>query len=252
MRRLENRAILLAGGAGGIGEATARRLASEGAKIVVGDIDADAARSIAASINDAGGRAVAHPFDISDDGAVKDFVEFGVRTFGVIDGLHANAAYLSIQHLDTNVLEIGLDVWDRILDVNLKGYVYCTRHVLPHLLERGGGAIVYTSSGAAFAGEPVRVAYAASKAGVNALMRHVASAWGKQGIRANAIAPGLVTSPTVLALPLEFREQCLRANRSTRLGDPSDIAAVVAMLMSEDGAWIQGQLVNVDGGQTLR
>src|ERR1700736_2244072 len=118
MRRLENRTILLAGGAGGIGESTAKRLASEGAKVVVGDINADAARSIAAGINDAGGCAVARALDISDDGAVKDFVEFGVRTFGGIDGLHANAAYLSIQHLDTNVLEIGLDIWDRILDVN--------------------------------------------------------------------------------------------------------------------------------------
>lgn len=251
MRRLEGKVIVVAGGAGGIGTATCRRLASEGARIVVGDIHADAAERVAEAVRAAGGEAVAIGVDIADEAAVGELFDLAVRSFGGVDGLHANAADLSEQYRDLDILEIDLDFWDRILRANLKGYVHCTRRALPLILERGGGSIVYTSSGAVFAGEPVRVAYAASKAGVNALMRHVASAWGKKGVRCNVVSPGLVTSPTVMALPEEFRDACLAANRSTRLGEPADIAAMVAMLMSDDGAWIQGQVIGIDGGQLL-
>jgi NAD(P)-dependent dehydrogenase (short-subunit alcohol dehydrogenase family) len=252
LRRLDNKVILIAGGAGGIGSATAIRLAAEGASIVVGDINRQAAQDVVARIRSSGGIAEGFHLDISSEDSVRAFVDLGVDKFGGIDGLHANAAFLAEQHRDVDILNIDLDFWDRVIQVNLKGYVYCTRFALPLMLQRGAGAIVYMSSGAAFVGEDVRVAYAASKAGVNALMRHVASGWGKQGIRSNAIAPGLVTSPTVMALPQDFRDMCLAANRSTRLGDPADITSMVAMLMSDDGNWVQGQVLSVDGGQTMR
>lgn len=252
MQRLEGKVIVLAGGAGGIGTATALRLASEGASVVIGDLNAEGASSAAEEVRRRGGRAVSLALDIADETAVGRLFDLALETFGGIDGVHANAADLSEQHRDVNILDIDLDFWDRVLRANLKGYVHVTRAALPLLLERGGGAIVYTSSGAVFAGEPVRVAYAASKAGVNALMRHVASAWGKHGIRSNAISPGLVTSPTVMALPQDFRDACLAANRTVRLGEADDIAAMVAMLMSADGAWIQGQVITVDGGQIIR
>jgi NAD(P)-dependent dehydrogenase (short-subunit alcohol dehydrogenase family) len=112
---------------------------------------------------------------------------------------------------------------------------------------------VYTSSGAAFVGEAERLSYAVSKAGINALMRHVASRWGRQGIRSNAIAPGLVmTEGAMVHMDEQARAAMLAIGRSTRLGEPGDIAAMVAMLMSDDGEWINGQVISVDGGITMR
>ncbi|KJS05113.1 MAG: oxidoreductase [Gammaproteobacteria bacterium BRH_c0] len=248
MQRLDGKVIVLAGGAGGIGSATAQRLAAEGARVVVGDINHDAAQQVAADITASGGAAIGARVDIGNRESVDALVDLAMATWGRLDGLHANAADLSVQHLDSNALEIDLDLWQHILQVDLTGYLYCTRAALPHLLVSGGGALVYTSSEAAFYGEDVRVAYAVAKSGVNALMRHVARGWGKQGIRANAIAPGLVLSPTVAALPQEFREQVLAGTCSTRLGDTADIAAMVAHLMSDDGAWVQGQVLSVNGG----
>jgi len=248
MRRLDNKVILLAGGAGGIGTATAERLASEGAAVVIGDINADEARGVARKISEGGGRAVAVELDIGDIDSVNAFVETGVRTFGGIDGLHANAALLAIQHLDLDAVEIDLDIWDKLLQVDLTGYFYCTRAVVPHMLERGGGSIVYMSSGAAFIGEGTRVAYAVSKAGINAIMRHVVTRWGQQGIRANSIAPGLVLTPTTEKLSSDFLDLQRQLTPSPRLGRVEDIASMVALLMSEEGSWVLGQVIGVNGG----
>jgi NAD(P)-dependent dehydrogenase (short-subunit alcohol dehydrogenase family) len=127
-----------------------------------------------------------------------------------------------------------------------------TRHALPKLLERGGGAMIYTSSSAAIVGEPVRPCYAMAKAGINALVRHVASGWGQQGIRANAIMPGLVITPELRAtMPTDFQQEVLARGRSPRLGQVEDIAAMVAHLASRDGEWISGQSIAVDGGSTV-
>jgi NAD(P)-dependent dehydrogenase (short-subunit alcohol dehydrogenase family) len=117
-----------------------------------------------------------------------------------------------------------------------------------------GGAIVYTSSDAAFEGEPERPSYAASKSGVNALMRHVASKWGRKGLTANAIAPGFVMTPEMIGggqVPEEWIAQCVRRTRSTRVGAASDIAAMAAHLLSEDARWINGQVFHVNGGALL-
>jgi NAD(P)-dependent dehydrogenase (short-subunit alcohol dehydrogenase family) len=255
MRGLRGKVIVVAGGAGGIGTATSVRLADEGATVVVGDLDGDAAQEVAARIEKDGGRAIACALDVSDDGSVAAGVRLAVDTFGGLDGLHANAADLSPGNIgcDTDVLDMSLDVFDRTIDVNLRGHILCTRHALPHLLERGGGAVVYTSSAAAFVGEPERPSYAIAKSGINALVRHIASKWGKTGIRANAVAPGLVLSETIKAsLDEDFKAYALGITRSARLGDPDDIAAMVAMLCSDDGAWINGQVISVDGGATLR
>jgi len=252
MRGLENKVILIAGGAGGIGSATAIRLASEGAKVVVGDFNLPAAVELAAQIRSSGGIAEAFHLDIGTESSVREFVDFSVDKFGGIDGLHANAAILGEPVRDVDILNVDMEFWDQVFQVNLKGFVYCTRFALPLMLQRGGGAFVYMSSGAAFIGEDTRVAYGASKAAINALMRHVASAWGRKGIRSNSIAPGMVLSPPVLELPQAFRDAVLQATRSTRLGEPEDIASMVAMLMSDDGYWINGQVLSVDGGVTMR
>lgn len=148
---------------------------------------------------------------------------------------------------------MDMDVFDHILAVNLRGHVLCTRHAVPALLERGGGSLVYTASAAAFLGEPARPGYAIAKSGIGALVRHVASKWGRDKVRANAVAPGLVVTPTIAAIGAEeVLERSLRHARSWRLGRPADIAAMVAHLVSDEGQWINGQVISVDGGTVLR
>jgi len=253
MRGLTGKVAVIAGGATGIGAATAVRLAEEGVKVVIGDVNIDTAQSLAEKIKGAGGTATAVAFDVSDDASVKHLVDTAVETYGGIDCMHANAADLSLCLSDSDAVDLSLDIWDKTMAINLRGHLLCTRHAIPALLTRGGGAIIYTSSGAAYVGEPVRVAYAVSKSGINALMRHVASCWGKQGIRSNAIAPGLVMTDNALAnMPKERQDAMLELGRSVRLGRPADIASTVAMLMSDDGDWINGQVISVDGGITMR
>jgi NAD(P)-dependent dehydrogenase (short-subunit alcohol dehydrogenase family) len=245
--------VVVAGGGSGIGAATALRLAQEGAEVVVGDIDAAAAAEVAAAIVKAGGAAIGVGCDISDDASAENLVASAVKNFGGLDGIHINAADMKTLLSDTDALDVPLEVFDRTLAVNLRGHLLCTRRAIPALLKRGGGAIVYTSSGAAFFGEPTRVAYAVSKSGLHALMRHVASRWGKQGIRANAVAPGLVITEQLRAnFPKDLEAAVLAITRSPRVGKSEDVAAMVAMLMSGDGAWINGQVFSVDGGATLR
>jgi NAD(P)-dependent dehydrogenase (short-subunit alcohol dehydrogenase family) len=252
MRGLTGKVVVVAGGAGGIGTATSIRLAEEGAAVVVGDVDADAARAVAVQITEAGGRAVDIAFDITDEDAVMRLIATAVDEFGGLDLLHCNAAALDPETIlqDTDVETVSLDIFDRTIAVNLRGHVLCTRHALPQLVERGGGAIVYTASAAAFVGEPERPSYAIAKSGLTALTRHVASRWGKEGIRANAVAPGLILTPAVRAGTMADR--VLARVPHTRLGEPADIAAAVAFLMSDDAAWINGQVLSVDGGSTMR
>ncbi len=253
MDGLADKVVVIAGGATGLGADSAQRLAREGATVVVGDLDGDGAKRTASAIVDAGGRAVGAQFDISDDDSVKELVAFAVDTYGGMDAVHVNAGDMGSLRKDTNVVDIDLATWDRTIAVNLRGHMLVSRHSIPALLARGGGSIVYTSSIASFTGEPQRPAYAATKAGINALARHVASGWGNDGIRANAITPGLILTDEIRqGADPKMLDGMLRRTRSPRLGEARDISGMVAYLMSDDGAWINGQVVNVDGGTVLR
>jgi NAD(P)-dependent dehydrogenase (short-subunit alcohol dehydrogenase family) len=253
MRGLKGKVAVIAGAATGIGKATALRLSEEGVSLALGDVNVAGIEAVAKQVNEAGGNAVAIRCDISDDSQVKALVDLAVKTYGGIDFMHANAADLALCMIDTNAVDVPLELFDRTIAVNLRGHLLCTRHAIPEFQKRGGGAIVYTSSGAAYAGEPERVSYAISKSGINALMRHVASRWGKEGIRSNAIAPGVVLTENASAnMPAAMQQAVLAMGRSPRLGHPEDIAAMVALLFSTDGEWINGQVVSVDGGVTMR
>lgn len=244
--------MVVAGGAGGIGTATCLRLGEEGAAVVVGDLDGRAAAAVAEQVEAGGGRAVGVEFDIAEESSVASLFSAALDAFGQLDLLHCNAAALDPDTIgrDTDVESIDLAVFDRSLAVDLRGHVLCTRAALPHLRSRGRGAIVYTTSAAAYIGEPERPSYAIAKSGLTALVRHVASRWGKEGIRANAVAPGLVLTPAVRAGTMA--ERVLARLPHTRLGEPSDIAAAVAFLLSDDAEWINGQVLSVDGGTTKR
>ena len=262
MRGLRDKVIVVAGGASGIGAATAKRLGAEGARVVVGDLNAEGAEKTAAEIEADGGTARPRRYDASDEDSIRDLIEFAVTEFGGLDGLHNNAADLSPEVItrDADVVTTPLEVWHRALTVNLTGYLLGIRHAIPRMLERGGGSIVNTSSGAAFCGEAVRVSYGVSKAGIGALTRHVASAYGKQGIRCNAVAPGYVplesmkklTGQTFGVDPEVIMNQVLETVRSPRLGNPEDVAGMVTFLLSDDGEWVTGQVYGVDGGWLLR
>ncbi|AQW47625.1 MULTISPECIES: SDR family NAD(P)-dependent oxidoreductase [Streptomyces] len=255
MRGLQGKRIVVAGGATGIGAATAERLAEEGASVVVGDINLVGAKATSQRIAEAGGTAVAVEFDLADEESIGALVDRAAAEFGGVDGLYNVGADLSDDHLgrDTDLLEMDPALWRRTHEVNLLGYALTCRAVIPRLLAQGGGVIVNTSSGAAWGGEPRRPAYAASKAGINALTRHIASRWGKEGIRCNAVAPGLVMGDTQKQRDDQrLQAMALKIARSPRLGEPADVAGTVAFLLSDDAEWVNGQVWSVCGGMSLR
>ncbi|MFI1360240.1 SDR family NAD(P)-dependent oxidoreductase [Streptomyces sp. NPDC020898] len=255
MRGLNGKRIVVAGGASGIGAATAERLAAEGAAVVVGDVNIDAAEATAKRLTDTGATALAVEFDLADERSVQALVDTAVSQLGGVDGLYNVAADLSMDTLgrDGDLLATDLAVWRRTLEVNLIGYALTSRAVLPLLLEQGSGAIVNTSSASAHAGDHIRAAYQ-SKAGINALTRHIASRWGKQGIRCNCVSPGLVVTESAqkTAQNAETMAMAKHAMPSTRFGKPEDLAGIVAFLLSDDGEWINGQVWSVNGGGLLR
>jgi NAD(P)-dependent dehydrogenase (short-subunit alcohol dehydrogenase family) len=253
MQGLKDKVVIVAGSATGLGAASARRLAREGARVVVGDVSPDGAEQTAAAIRGTGGDAVATGFDIADDASVHALIEQAVTTYGGVDLVHVNAGAMDMVRHDSDVVGIDLEVWDRTIAVNLRGHMLVTRHAVPEILKRGGGAIVYTSSVAAFTGEATRPAYSATKAGINALMRHVAQRWGREGIRANAVAPSLIVTDKMRAgAPEGLLEGRLAMTPSTRHGEESDVASMVAFLLSDEGSWINGQVINIDGGRVMR
>ncbi|CAD7337210.1 SDR family oxidoreductase [Sphingomonadales bacterium 56] len=253
--RLSGKALIVIGSGTGIGAATARRLAAEGARLCLADINLAAASAVAAEIAADGGEAFATFIDLADEPSVATAIEAAAERLGGLDGAHVNAADMRAIMQDSNALAEELEIFDRTLTVNLRGHLLCTRAVLPHLLARGGGALVYTSSAAADMGDPLRPAYAASKSGLNALMRHVAANWGRRGVTANCVAPGYVITPEMTAggaLTFELLSQMGEQTPSLRLGNPADIAAMVAMLLSDDGRWMNGQVYHVNGGALMR
>ncbi len=240
------------GSATGMGAESAYRLACEGAKVVVGDINMDAAANVIERIAAAGGQAVARHCDIASEDAVNELIEGAARAYGGLDIMHVNAADLSLGPKDGDALSIDLATFDRSVEVNLRGHLLCTRAAIPLMRERGKGAIVYTSSDAAKTAAPFQFSYYVTKAGLNALMRHVAIRWGAKGIRANAICPGVILTETVQKVMNEdVLANALKSVPSPRLGQPEDVANLVSFLLSDEAEWINGQAISIDGGSVM-
>ncbi|WP_317930237.1 SDR family NAD(P)-dependent oxidoreductase [Halioxenophilus sp. WMMB6] len=253
MKRLTDKVILVAG-AGGIGTGLATRYAAEGAKVVLGDINLESAQSVVESIKASGGEAIAVELDGASEQSIAATVATCVETYGGINGLHLNFAFLGDCNPALGILELPLEVYDETQRINARGFYLCTRAVLPVMMDSGGGSVVYTSSAAANASTPAQVAYAMSKAAGQALMRHVATRYGGVGIRANTIAPALTLHPGIEAfVPPEMMEMAKSAAAiKSRVGNPTDIAAMAALLMSDEGSYITGQVLAIDGGTTMR
>lgn len=250
MKLLESKAAIVTGSASGIGRDCALALAAEGAAVVVADISVEGAHAVARQIREDGGRASAVAVDLGDQSQIEAMVDFCVAEFGRLDILHNNAAATHLAATkDVAVAETDPAVWESTLRINLTGTMLATKFALPHLLARGDGCIVSTSSGASLRGDLGQTAYAVSKAGINALTQYTAAQYGKAGIRCNAIAPGLVVTPASadnFAGPLG--DLMLRHHLTPRLGQTTDVAAMVVFLCSPQASFITGQILNVDGG----
>lgn len=243
MRGLSDKVVIVAGGATGIGAATAQRLGEEGARVLVGDLNGDGARDTAGKITGAGGQAEPFEFDISDEQSCAALVAAAKDHWGRVDGLFNVAADLSQNTLgrDADIVSTPLEVIERTLDVNLMGFVYTVRAAIPAMLESGGGSIVNTTSGVV-RGVPNFGAYVMSKGAIISLSRHIATRWGKELIRCNAIDPGVTLTQNQLdSNPEELRAMLLPIVKAPNFGEPEDIAAGVSFLLSDDARWINGQ-----------
>jgi NAD(P)-dependent dehydrogenase (short-subunit alcohol dehydrogenase family) len=249
--QLDGRIVLVSGGASDIGRATALRLAGAGAVVVVGDVSIEGAASVAGEVQNAGGRAIGLLCDVRREESVIAFVERAVAEFGTVDAVDHNAAW-SHPRLDTDAVGVDLGVWQRAIEITTRGALLLARHAIPVMAAGGGGSIVTISSGTSTIGESTRVAYGVSKAALNQLTRHLAVRYGRDGIRANAIAPGFILTETAAAqVPSDVQVRLAEANPTRRLGTPDDIARVVVFLCSDDAAYVNGQVLHVDGGHQI-
>jgi NAD(P)-dependent dehydrogenase (short-subunit alcohol dehydrogenase family) len=251
--RLDSKVAIVTGGAGGIGGATARALAREGAAVAVVDVDVEGATAVVKAIRASGGSAVCVPADLSKEPDVIEAIRSTVGQFGRLDVLHNNAALTESDFLsrDTPVTDLSLEVWERTIAVNLTSQMLTCKHAIPEMVRSGGGSIINMSSGASLKGDRTRTAYGVSKAGVNTLTMYVASGHGKQGVRANTIVPGLVITDAVRAhIPEGMLDRLSRSTLTPYLGQPDDIADLVVFLASDESRYITGQMVVIDGGMS--
>jgi NAD(P)-dependent dehydrogenase (short-subunit alcohol dehydrogenase family) len=246
MNRLEGKVAIITGGAGGIGAATAERFIREGATVVIADLFEDRAKAVAERL---GPSAVPMFYDAGDDGSVQAAIEETAARLGRIDILFNNAAVtdLRIQGQDTTATEIPFDVWDKTMNVNVRGVMAGSRFAIPHMIKAGGGSIINTASGSGLAGDIARIAYGTSKGAVITLTKYLAVQYGRQGIRANAIAPGVIMTDQMKKLPI-LAATIQRHVVTPRLGIPEDIAALAAFLAADESAYITGQTICCDGG----
>jgi 3-oxoacyl-[acyl-carrier protein] reductase len=247
--RFDGKVAIVTGSGGGIGEGYAKRLASEGASVVVADIKVDGAERVAKEIGAAGGNAIAVGVDISDNASPPDMAKAAIDEFGGIDFLVNNAAIYGGMRNET-LLDVEWAYYEHFMQVNLNGALRCTRACHRAMAERGGGAIVNQSSTAAWMAVGY---YGLAKAAINSLTASLAAELGPMNIRVNAIAPGPTdTEATREMVPEEFQQALLAQMAIKRLGTPADLAGTVAFLLSDDAAWLTGQTIPVDGGQIVR
>jgi 2-hydroxycyclohexanecarboxyl-CoA dehydrogenase len=247
--RLEGKVGLVTGGASGIGAATARRLAAEGARVAIADLDTAGAGDVAGEIDGA-----AVEMDVADVESVRAGVAAATEAVGPLDVVVNNAG------TDRFGWFTATDeaMWDVVLGVNLRGVLAVTHAILPTMHERGGGSIVNVASEAGRVGSQGSAAYSAAKAGVIGFTKAIARESARYGVRCNAVAPGPIDTPLLNAAPLQLgelgarlRQGMIDATALRRIGQPDEVAAVIAFLASEEASYVTGQTLNVSGGLSM-
>jgi NAD(P)-dependent dehydrogenase (short-subunit alcohol dehydrogenase family) len=249
----DGKVVIVTGGAGGIGAAAAAQFASRGASVVVADRDRGGAEATVDGIVAAGGAAVAHEVDVSDVDSVGSLVHAAVATYGRLDCAFNNAGISTGVNAFTDV---PVDVWDRVIAINLSGVFWCMQAELRQFVLQGtGGVIVNTSSGAGVVSAPGQPAYTAAKHGVLGLTKGAAQEYARAGIRVNAILPGTTDTPMLRRFIAENPEMEKPMRRMTATGEfglPEKVAEAAVWLCSDAASFVSGESMLVDGGQVCR
>lgn len=249
---LEGKIGIVTGAGQGIGRAIAQCFAREGAKVLIADFNAESGEETVASIVALGGEAQFVHGDVSNEASVKDMVAAAVSAWGRLD-IACNSAALS--RGSGPIHEYTREVFDQTLEMCLTNTWLCMKYEIPAMLEAGAGAIVNISSNASLKGQAFNTAYAAAKGGVNILTKSSAAEYGGQGIRINAVSPGVIRTPGLEKYFTEqpkLAEQLKKVAVMNRIGEPDEIAEAVAFLCSDRASFITGQILSVDGGGAVR
>jgi NAD(P)-dependent dehydrogenase (short-subunit alcohol dehydrogenase family) len=250
---LDGKVAVITGGASGIGEATVRTMARYGAAVVIADVDMPRAEALAADLRDSGFKVRACHTDVTEESQIANVMAFAVSEFGGVDILHNNAGIPRTIAPDCEIIDMKLDWWNRTINAHLTSAMLGCKHALPHMIARGGGAIVNSSSSAGFWATVDQTAYSAAKAGVHSLTREVAATYGRDNIRCNAVVPGLVLTDRGRAtLSPDRVDLFARETPLPRLAVAQDLANAVVFLASDAAGMITGQTLSVDGGFMIK
>lgn len=250
VKRLEGKCAVVTGGGAGLGRGIALRLANEGAKVLVADLDLEAARSTAAEIQASGGSAEAFRCDVTREEDVAALARFGVSAFGKINLLCNNVGASFEARNVIRITELTGEQWDFLLNLNLKSVFLTCKHIIPCMIQAGGGSIVNITS-IACSKPTFGAAYGAAKAGLVALSNAIAVQFADDGIRCNTVAPGAMRTPGGASVKKQgvFKDQAShRVRLIDRFGEPEDVGAAVAFLLSDDASFITATNLAVDGG----
>lgn len=250
MSRVQGQVAVITGGASGIGKAAAELFASEGAAVVIGDLREEDAADAAAEITGAGGRAIGVAVDVTDEESLRALFDAAVSEYGRLDVM-CNHVGGSNPETDLDLLNLDVDVYDQVMRLNVRSTLLGCKLAIPHMIESGGGSIINTASVAGLSGDFTQTTYGIAKAAVLRMTQYVATQYGHENIRCNAIAPGAIMTPSLANnVPTEFIEGIRSHNSLPIIGEPNDIANAMLFLASPESRYITGQTIVVDGGMT--